>query len=305
MGHIRRVHLVDRNIRFSCDICGQTFSQKGQIIGHKRVQHFNFRYICHICSRPLKSKTRLDMHIRHFHEKQRPVVCTECGKGFSTKSQLKVHITQIHTNLKPFSCSFCDKVFSSNANKIVHEKLHSNERYPCEQCDYTTNTIQNLKRHMIRHQDVYKYTCATCGQQFKCSGSLKMHQYTHKENNFECEQCHKKFSRPQNLKIHIEAIHLQKRYNCPKCNEEFSTMNCVKKHVKIQHDGIRYFCQCGKYFDRKTRYTKHGEVCHLAAVNEPDMRSIYLDQVYRAPPGRPAKYKTTGVESVEDVEANE
>lgn len=311
VGHMRRTHLIDRSLRFACDICGTTFSQKGQIIGHKRVAHFNFRYICHLCSKPLTSKSRLNMHIKHYHEKQRNVICPDCGKGLATKSQLKVHKIQMHTDLKPYSCSYCDKTFSSQSGKIVHEskilihnfmeelllnlflipEIHKNERFQCEQCDYVTNTVCNLKRHMIRHQDVYKYTCATCGQQFKCSSSLAVHQYTHQENNFECEYCKKKFSRPQNLKIHIDAVHLQKRHTCPTCNEEFSSLNCVKKHIKIQHDGIRYFCQCGKYFDRRTRYTKHGEDCHLAATNEPEIKSIYSEHVVKAAPGRPAKYR--------------
>lgn len=313
MGHMRRVHLVDRSIRYPCDLCDKTFTQKGkklttlnsftalhskfflgQILGHKRIEHFNERYICEICSRPLKGKKRLMMHIKHFHEKQRPCICPECGKGFSTKSQVRVHRVQVHSDEKPYPCSFCGKRFGSASCRHIHEKTHSSDLIQCQECDYKTNTIFNLNRHMIRHRDVYKYTCTICGQQFKCSTSLNLHKYTHQDNCFECEYCHKKFSRPQGLKLHIDSIHLQKKHICPYCNQAFTAQTCVTKHIQVQHEGLRYFCQCGKYFDRKTRYTKHGEDCELAATNEPEMKSIFPDDVKVVRPknqvGRPRQY---------------
>lgn len=145
----------------------------------------------------------------------------------------------------------------------------------CDSCSYTTNTVANLKRHMIRHQDIYKYCCAICGQQFKCSTSLYLHQYTHRENSFECPHCQKKFSRPQGLKNHIDSVHLQKKHFCPECNEPFASYTGMMKHFRVLHQGIRLVCLCGKMFDRPTRYKKHGEVCDLAAANPPEMRSIY------------------------------
>lgn len=291
--HMKRMHILHR---FTCNRCSKSYPTNGELIQHVNIEHLNTRFPCPICGKTLTRKSRLLVHIKDVHEKQRPEICTQCGKGFSTRTQLKTHTTQVHTNLKPYPCSFCDKAFSSQSNRIVHEQIHSNEKFSCEQCDYTTNTVFNLRRHLIKHQDIYKYTCATCGQQFKTSVSLNLHQYTHQENSAECEYCHKKFSRPQSLKIHIDSVHLHKRYYCPKCNEEFSSMACMKKHVKFQHDMVRFFCKCGKYYDRRTRYTKHGEECHLAAKNEPEIKSLHSDEIYRAPPGRPAKFKDADIQ---------
>lgn len=154
---------------------------------------------------------------------------------------------------------------------------------------------------MIRHQEVYRYSCNICSQQFKCHSSLRMHQYSHKERSFECEYCHKKYSRPGGLKIHIDSVHLNKRHKCNVCDEEFSSLKVVRHHFKIQHGGLRFFCKCGKFFDRKTFYKKHGKVCDYAAYNEPEVKSIFPD----APPvnrkvGRPGKFTLNGpVETLE------
>lgn len=144
----------------------------------------------------------------------------------------------------------------------------------CPQCDYVTHTKSNLRSHMVRHSDVCKYSCSTCGQKFKCSTSLKMHSYSHKESSFECSICGKFFSRPQGLKIHYNTVHMQQKTTCPLCNEPFATRSSMNTHVKVQHKGLRFFCKCGKYFDRRTAYKKHGDSCQLAKHTEPELKSI-------------------------------
>nr|CDS29390.1 zinc finger protein [Hymenolepis microstoma] len=72
--------------QFSCDVCGNTFSQKFYLQRHKRE-----------------------------HTGERPNSCKECGKGFSQKSHLTRHLLT-HSGERPFTCNICGNQFALNHN---------------------------------------------------------------------------------------------------------------------------------------------------------------------------------------------
>ena len=56
-----------------------------------------------------------------------------------------------------------------------------------------------------------------------------------KKGPIECPDCHKKFTLPGNLKIHMEAIHQGIRYDCNFCDKSSTTKNNLRKHIATVH----------------------------------------------------------------------
>ena len=55
------------------------------------------------------------------------------------------------------------------------------------------------------------------------------------EKNYNCDFCEKSFTRRDNLKNHINLIHIIKNIKCNFCEECFSTFGALKSHVNVIH----------------------------------------------------------------------
>ena len=80
---------------FPCDICGQTFSQKGLLTSHFRIHTSEKLYDCDNCEKTFTRKDRLTSHKR-IHTGERPYVCDTCEKTFTRKDKL-THHKMFHT----------------------------------------------------------------------------------------------------------------------------------------------------------------------------------------------------------------
>ena len=99
----------------------------------------------------------------------------------------------------------------------------------CDQCDYKASNQAILRQHILRMHELGKY-------------------------GHECQLCDKEFSRTNNLKRHIEQVHMSvKRFKCDQCQFETSAKATIKQHKSSKHEGITYKCdQCDKkFYDKK------------------------------------------------------
>lgn len=78
------------------------------------------------------------------------------------------------------------------------------------------------------------------------------------EKKFECTQCHKRFTRKQNLISH-EMIHKDMRpYICPKCNRAFRRKHDMRRHEKLHMHKKPFACsKCGRSFSRADALLRH------------------------------------------------
>ena len=66
----------------------------------------------------------------------------------------------------------------------------------CDQCNKVFTRSHDLKRHIQRvHSSDRPFTCGLCDKDFASSNMLRRHEKIHQEKTFECQKCHKKFSR--------------------------------------------------------------------------------------------------------------
>ncbi|XP_063701619.1 zinc finger protein 600-like [Culicoides brevitarsis] len=140
------------------------------------------------------------------HGKENQLYCTVCQKHFNTRSGFAYHINQHHSKIKNYSCSFCDKKFGMK--RILD------------------NHIRNI------HSSEKTFQCMKCFKYFKTDAALYNHEIIHKQSNYGCDLCDKKFHYKHNLEVHRLLHSNDRKYSCNHCSSTFKTRNYLAKHLK-------------------------------------------------------------------------
>ena len=213
----KKVHAV-----LNCDICGKSFIIPWRLSQHKKIAHLSKNYQCESCGRHFTLEKLLKSHIDAHHQKRERIHrCESCDKSFFSVSGLKSHIRNIH-----------------NDDKKMHR---------CEICDREFKHQSILRRHSDTHNYDGKRTekCNSCGKCFFTSFLLKLHiknvQCGATKELFECNLCHKTFTRKLNLEKHRKYRHesqeFLKEIRCNLCNySSYSIHADLKKHMKEVHE---------------------------------------------------------------------
>ncbi|XP_069580893.1 uncharacterized protein [Brachyistius frenatus] len=129
-----------------CGVCGKQLQPGGESLKlHLRV-HRETAFRCAVCGQNFTQRGNLRTHMR-IHSGERPFGCTVCGKKFGRRATLVRHVRS-HTGEKPYSCSFCERSFVEKGNLTVHLRTHTGEKpYWCSVCDRRFNQLSSLYKH--------------------------------------------------------------------------------------------------------------------------------------------------------------
>lgn len=195
-------------------------------------------YPCTVCEKAFSNKSNRERHEKLHDLSRKKDTCHICGKEFKFL-HLKNHIKRKHKGLGNMEkCLFCEKIFTEKRTCIFHMRckhfdllrkqdkemggLHSVflglRTYECYKCEYSSQTIPRIKKHLKKCKGIYK--------------------------PFRCYFCEMRYSFPNYLQIHLEKVHpieeaqrkrgenAEKLFECIDCKSTFITHSEFMVHIK-------------------------------------------------------------------------
>ena len=130
-----------------------------------------------------------------------------------------------------------------------------------EQEDFKDTKMFVLKKEIVE-DDSYEVSVLEQNTQLILPERTK--EITDKKEK-ECNSCGKYFSKPSDLKRHINAVHNgHKEHKCDPCGKLFSQAAHLKTHIHTIHEGRKdYTCDsCGKSFSKTGNLNRHINASH-------------------------------------------
>lgn len=273
--------------KHECDICGQTFLRKLQLIKHHRI-HCKYpldaqkqqewkktvtkirksreegeeslaNFIeCDQCNKVFKKKRYLNVH-KTLHGE--PHICHMCGAKLTSDYYLKIHMRRHNKEFTEF-CNVCNKGFYLKATLKTHMSVHTDEKpCTCEICHKSFGNRAYLRSHMKIHnrpETRKKFKCEICSFETFYSYCYKEHTWTHTgESQVACEICGKLIRR-QYMKTHIRMHTGEKPEICEFCGKAFSARTYLIKHRRTHTGEKPYKCKiCDKRFTQRGTLSAH------------------------------------------------
>lgn len=108
---------------YPCELCGEKFTLRGNMMKHKKMHEGQRPFTCPICGKEFSLRGNMKKH-QVIHEGAKPFKCAICGRQFSLRGNLQQH-QAVHTGAKPFVCSVCGRQFSLRGNMEKHKRIHN------------------------------------------------------------------------------------------------------------------------------------------------------------------------------------
>ena len=183
--------------------CQASFSNKQGMSLHISKTHLGFKlHKCQFCVSRFCNKFKLKKHIKEVHEGKKALVfqhsCSLCIASFKYKNNLQEHIEVVHEN--PHKCDICGKRFihvgflnqhilkmHQEVESIIDKEQVKYGYFRCAFCVSKYKDQDQLKKHITDVHEGKKgkspknvrnkpCKCSCCGETFKSTFSLSMHQ---------------------------------------------------------------------------------------------------------------------------------
>ena len=136
-------------------------------------------------------------------------------------------------------------------------KLRKPYLFKCLMCDLKWPTCKERNDHFKRKHR--KLQCKKCRKFFHTPSAYTLHQYIHKNGQFECMTCKACFPFRSQLNHHMVSHIASREYKCkePFCDRDFTHKSHLVKHEHT-HSGVVYQCSRCDYSNTDERnYQQH------------------------------------------------
>ena len=230
---------------------------------------------------PLKKKKKKDNGA-----KARRGYCEDCKRHYAV---IKEHRRTVHDKIsKTWKCPLCDIIieyihFSTCFNHKQECEARVTgivDRYSCPGCDEKFPTVKLREQHKLvclpkqglvpKIVQTKTCICTYEGCDYKSHKRQNLKNHINKvhlnvpiERNHYCDFCGKNFSYKNSLDLHVVKHHTNRKdFACNICDSKFSTRNDWRQHMEIHSDVKKYVCPfCGKGFKQGSVLYRHKLSC--------------------------------------------
>jgi len=251
------VGFIHEKVRYPCDQCDYTTTQKGKIKMHVDTIHNGKVFPCEYddCQYTSLRKDGLKNHISKVHGHEKVALlpnlrenfrfnCKKCDYSAKLKEKLKLHIDAIHDG-KQFSCDYnADCTYQARRKEQIKEHImtvHENIRYPCDKCEYTATQRGQIKFHVETVHEGKGYKCKEINCKYIALKKDTLEEHIRKVHinekvRFYCDQCDFTSTVKAKIKLHIDSKHEGIVYACEECDYKASRKDILKVHVNKKHN---------------------------------------------------------------------
>ena len=188
------------------------------------------RNILSACSPVFKNMLQIESHSKHSVIFLRGVQYSEMESiiQFIYLGQTTFYEDRINEFLsigKSLQIPELDKSFDSHSQPQAEELLLAPDSSPMPIIKKPSDTVSSV------------YNCYECGLTFDRKNSLTLHKNEYHQMNevikFPCNQCNQQYTQENNLKAHIRYAHAQA---CSVCGRKFARKDALKHHIESMHN---------------------------------------------------------------------
>ncbi|CAK1550193.1 unnamed protein product [Leptosia nina] len=289
-----RCHALSHGAAFHCSVCPQTFDSLTQRNNHEIAIHKKYKSIkCFFCPESFTNYTLRKKHHGLIHNLDVPrISCPICHKSFQILSKMRVHLKEVHLREKNYACTVCGHKFFSRTHVQKHMIKHSGERvHECSICKKTYMRKQTLRDHMRIH-DENKYVefselrphtkdhgeCSTRTHSLKSIRGVSNVEIKIDVSEISCQLCHEVLQNINDLTHHLVIKHKVdydrdiempfeeyrlKDLACLICEAKFSFFGYLVSHVNSNHPKNSFSCDtCQQKFNKKRDLFSHTKNYH-------------------------------------------
>ncbi|CAI6352931.1 unnamed protein product [Macrosiphum euphorbiae] len=129
-----------------CDLCGKIYCNEYNLIRHVSVVHKKtYKPVtCNVCGITLKNKFSYEAHLRGTHKQ----LFKHYEGTNSTKKRTSEQIISVNTKKVTYTCRMCRIKFSDIIAFKKHSKIHTSDKYTCNDCGQQYETNLALGNHI-------------------------------------------------------------------------------------------------------------------------------------------------------------
>ncbi|XP_018320821.1 zinc finger protein 502 [Agrilus planipennis] len=176
---------------FSCRLCNKSFVFKQGLERHELSHADQKPHKCNYCEASFTSPLKLTRHITS-HAGLRPYPCKLCGRTFLLSHHLTRHMRSHYAakspNAQPIGqhkCDMCSMSFRRKDSLINHSAIHSMVNLKCVICNTEFENAKMVKEHITTHLAGLPYPCDKCDYSFDTQDQLEEHELKHAEMEYE------------------------------------------------------------------------------------------------------------------------